>query len=154
MIKSCRSCSKYLSCEKLCPEVEKTLEKVYKYNKYGPEIAVTPSQLEKFGDSKIETPSVDWTVEDREKLKEYIDTAIPYNKKKQRRRFNDFLRCTTMIKIAEKANTTKQNIQKQFQGPVNKILKEMTDNLTQPKQTITPYQFKLIFEDLMIHSVF
>jgi hypothetical protein len=172
MIKSCRSCSKYSSCEKACPKVEETLEKVYKYNKYGPEIVVTqllqsngkgkeinlsiddarkidPGQL--YGDTtdteiewdrQILPTLVDWNVNDIKSIKKRISNAIPLDNKKQRRRFNDFLHCTTMSKIAEKANTSKQNIQKQFQATVNRIYKTVPGSSMRIEQKITPHKFK------------
>jgi hypothetical protein len=172
MIKLCESCQKYSSCEKLCPKVEKTLEKVYKYNKYGPEIVVTqlpqnnvkgkginlsiddarkidPGQLyenttdtEIEYDRKIEPQVGAVTAKNRKSLKKYIDKAIPYQNTKQKRRFNDFVRCTKPSKIAQKANTNRQNIQKQFQRTINKIHKMMIGSFTQTKQIITPKKFK------------
>ena len=48
-------------------------------------------------------------------MMEAIRWAIPRDNPKLRRRFNSFLKCSKIVEIAKTANTTKQNIQKQFQ---------------------------------------
>jgi hypothetical protein len=88
----------------------------------------------------VQPESADLDEDVRKILTEAVWWAIPRDNPKLRRRFNAFLKCSKIVDIAKAANTTKQNIQKQFQSVirrVHKILKRdgiKTDDNPKPLQ--------------------
>ena len=80
---------------------------------------------------------------EKQLLDDAISRAIPREKTKLKRRFRDFLKCEKMSRIADRAGTTKQNVQKQFQGVIKKAYQILKKRKAATKKIITPYQFKL-----------
>jgi hypothetical protein len=153
MKKTCENCPDATRCTKMCKDLEKQLmvdgfdadgsistdKKLdsldYKKDKGAPSKDF-PFKIDvglKFAaDTDLE---VDWTqtlpqpesadIQKSEKiiLTEAVWWAIPRNNPKLRRRFNAFLKCSKEIEIAKAANTTKQNIQQQFQSVIRRVHK-------------------------------
>lgn len=94
----------------------------------------------------IQTPvqpvSADLDQNDVKALTEAIRWSIPSDNIKLKRWFNSFLRCSKIVEIADRANTTKQNVQKQFQ----RVIRRTHSILTKCRKAIdynpSPLQFK------------
>jgi hypothetical protein len=150
MIKTCENCPKHSGCTSLCKDLEKLLEPMPKNLSErqvptvkrgwsdGEEdeepsiddlITIDPGRMfEDVADTEIDwtqTPpqpeSADFEKQEKISLAEAIKWAIPKNNLKLKRRFNAFLRCSKIVEIASTANTTKQNVQKQFQIVIKKV---------------------------------
>jgi hypothetical protein len=103
----------------------------------------------------VEDTNIDWTQTmpqprsadldgaENKILKEAIQWAIPRGNLKLRRRFNAFLECSKIVDIAETANTTKQNIQKQFQSIIRRAHQIIKRNSKKLDYDPSPLQFKI-----------
>ena len=75
-------------------------------------------------------------------LKDRIAIATRRENLKLRRRFNNFLRCDTIVRYSQKGEGHKQSIQKQFQRVIQKVHKMLAQNHPINETVITPLQFK------------
>jgi hypothetical protein len=89
-------------------------------------------------DSESHINASDWTIEDNKAVKKYLEKGIPYGQIKLKRRFYSFLRCEKMTAIAQRANTSKQNIQQSFQ----RIIKRIARDWQRETRPSTPRKFK------------
>jgi hypothetical protein len=171
MIKTCENCPKHSGCTSPCKDLEKLLEPMPKNLPErqvptvkrgwsdGEEdeepsiddlITIDPGRMfEDVADTEIDwtqTPpqpeSVDFEKQEKISLAEAIKWAIPKNNLKLKRRFNAFLRCSKIVEIASTANTTKQNVQKQFQIVIKKVGRILTKGGSKIEKYSTPLHFK------------
>jgi hypothetical protein len=77
-------------------------------------------------------------------MRKYVDQAILSTHKKLKHQFWNFLRCTPAAEIARKANCSRENIHKNFQKAIKKILTQMGGNLSisDLPSKMTPKKFK------------
>jgi len=172
MIGTCKDCPNFASCQHICPKVEKLLPE---FEKYSLEIPVSqfkevadedksdktrPATIDDF---RVINPVANWADDietewdaqwDQNPLRESPLTPSDYAKinlevlildRKIRGRFEAFLKCAKITEIAVRSNTTKQNIQKQFQSICNRIKKSLLHRKPS-SSTITPHQVKTRWE--------
>ena len=176
MTSPCEDCPNFGECVSLCPALEKLLPDDLDSKKYSLEIPVSdlkrPQKKEESGKSgsatiddivkidpaaglKAETDldvqwqrnplqSSDLFFEDYKKMGEAIDMCI-FDEKK-RLRFKTFLKCAKITQIAIRANTSKQNIHKQFLRICTRIGEFYARGT--PSRINPPHQIKKRYRDL------
>jgi hypothetical protein len=103
---------------------------------------VSPNEIE-WEQTPLQGKSADLQESEKQLLYDVIRLSIQREKTKLNRRFRDFLKCEKISRIADRAGTTKQNVQKQFQGVIKKACQILKKRKAATKKNITPYQFKL-----------
>jgi hypothetical protein len=163
MKETCENCPTFASCQELCEELEKELERVTKDPKHAYEKEVSDfGEIDRYRKIKsgrlfenAEETEINWdetlpqpkaaeiNEPETRHLKEAIRFAIKNDDKKFQRRFYAFMRCDNIIKIAKRSGTTKQNIQQQFDRRLKKLHRFINRKGKSPdKKNITPLKFK------------
>ena len=168
---TCENCPDATRCTKPCEELEKLVdEPADNYLERPMSDIVGPGSSEdeaettvddfikidpgrKFDD--VEDDDIEWTQtlpqpesadlneNEMKVLMEAIRWAIPRDNPKLRRRFNAFLKCSKIADIAKTANTTKQNIQKQFQSVIRRAHQIIKKSRQKHDYDPSPLQFKI-----------
>lgn len=103
---------------------------------------VSPTEIE-WEQTPPQGKVVDLQKSEKQLLYDVISRAIPRERTKLKRRFRDFLACEKISRIADRAGTTKQNLQKQFQWVIKKVYRILKKSKIATESNITPYKFKL-----------
>jgi DNA-directed RNA polymerase sigma subunit (sigma70/sigma32) len=171
MPKTCSKCKNRSSCIEICPEIEKILkrdtaaqkEKTFTelerkkgvqstqgddaYIKEEPDY-LRGNPLDKNAPiNSVEYPEPRGVILDDKqlrKLRQHVDNAILSTHKKQKRWFYAYMRCKTLKEVAAIANCTAENVRKQIQSAVMKVLDSMsneTENID-INDYLTPKKFK------------
>lgn len=168
----CKICQKYSTCTKPCEALLRETRKNDEWNYreipvknfdlssedegmgtsivkelYRERQVYTPSdsQTGGLGDDTF-APALEISGDKLQRLKKIIDRAIPPDAQKQRSRFYAFIQCKPMVAIAKQANTSKQNIYKQFERTIKRLNQILHQDRSWKAEKITPYQFKSTFQ--------
>jgi hypothetical protein len=95
-----------------------------------------------WGQTLPQPESADLNKNEMNVLMDAIWWAIPRNNPKLRRRFKAFLKCSKEAEIAIVANTTKQNIQKQFQSIIRRVHRILSESGLKTGNKTKPLDFK------------
>jgi hypothetical protein len=104
---------------------------------------VDPLEIE-WTTTPVQPNSAELEEDDIKVLKDAFRWAMLKADLKQRRRFNAFLKCSKIVEIADTANTTKQNIQKQFQLVIRKTHQIILKSSKKADFDPSPHKFKRI----------
>jgi predicted DNA-binding protein YlxM (UPF0122 family) len=166
----CRNCEKHSTCTKPCEALLKETEEVDEQNfkeisvrnfdlssegsegedreaslvnEYYRErqvYAPSDSQAGGLGDNTF-APAFEISGDVWQSLKEIIDKAISPRAPKQRSRFYAFIKGKKMSEIAKQANTSKQNIHKQFERIIKRAIQIYHKDRSWKAEKITPHKF-------------
>jgi hypothetical protein len=159
MISPCSTCPKFSECRSICDQLAKLLPPGVsrKYSKETPVSqipGISKEDIRQIDRGAIFGADTDWDVQwdakpifasdltdkDCRKFNEQIDLVVGDGK--LRRRFKAFIKCDKMTDIARRANTSKQNIQKQFFVICKRIDKVLSQGIP-PSLGRTPHQIKM-----------
>jgi hypothetical protein len=91
----------------------------------------------------VQPVSTDLDQAENKILTDAIGWSISAGNPKLRRRFNAFLKCSKIVDIAKTANTTTQNIQKQFQSVIRRTHQIIKKGRQKHDYDPSPLQFKI-----------
>ena len=171
-LKTCAKCRKRSSCTEICPEIEEILkrdtvsQREITFTKYesrkrvkskedddDEHINQEPGYLRDRSKDKnapinsIELPEPRGIILDDKQMRrfrQHVDNAILSTHKTQKRWFYAYMRCKTLKEIAAIANCTTENVRKQIQRAVSKVLDSMRNETKNNDVNFfwTPKEFK------------